>query len=318
MENNISEIYDVLILGGGSAGLTAGIYAGRAELRTLIIEKQQAGGQAAITAEVANYPGVANVSGPELMERMLEQSNSFGTEFIMGEITEVDLTQEIKVVQTTEGTFRGRAVIVATGANPKELGFIGEEAFRGRGIGYCATCDGYFFRGLDIFVIGGGYAAAEEAIYLTRFGRKVTIIVRKPQLSCPKSIADKVLSHPKIEVKFNTEIVEAYGDQILKGATFKNNITDETFSYEVAEGDRTFGIFVFIGYKPTTELFKDQLVLDETGYIITNEAMETNIPGVYAVGDLRPKVLRQIVTATADGAIAAMQAEKYITEKKER
>ena len=318
MENKTKDIYDLLILGAGSAGLAAGIYAGRAKLRTLIIEKQQVGGQAATTAEIANYPGVAHISGPELMDKMLNQSSSFGTEFIKSEIIKVDLTKEVKEVHTTEGLLKGRAVILATGANPKKLGFKGEETFKGRGIAYCATCDGHFFQDLDVFVIGGGYAAAEEAIFLTRFAKKVTIVARKGELSCAKSIVDKVMAHPKIEVKFHTEIIEAYGEQLLKGAVFKNNVTGETFTYEASEEDGTFGIFVFIGYQPTTELFKGQVELDQSGHILTNEAMETHLPGVYAAGDLRPKILRQIVTAIADGAIAATRAEKYIADQKER
>ena len=318
MEKNTQTIYDLLILGAGSAGLSAGIYAGRAKLHTLIIEKEQVGGQAATTAEIANYPGVEHISGPELMEKMLKQSSSFGTEFIKADIKKVDLTPEVKEIHTDQGIFKGRAVILATGANPKKLGFKGEEEFRGRGIAYCATCDGHFFQDLEVFVIGGGYAAAEESIFLTRFAKKVTMIVRKGALSCAQSIVDKVMEHPKIEVKFHTEVVEAYGDTLLKGAIFKNNESGETFTYEASKEDGTFGLFVFIGYQPSTEIFKDQVEMDQSGYIMTNDAMETNIPGVYAVGDLRPKVLRQIVTAVADGAIAATQAEKYIAAEKER
>ncbi len=318
MEKNTQDIYDLLILGAGSAGLSAGIYAGRAKLHTLIIEKEQVGGQAATTAEIANYPGVEHTSGPELMEKMLKQSRSFGTEFTRAEVKKVDLAPEVKEVHTSQGIFKGRAVILATGANPKKLGFKGEEEFKGRGIAYCATCDGHFFQDLEVFVIGGGYAAAEESLFLTRFARKVTMIVRKGELACAQSIVDKVMEHPQIEVKFHTEVVEAYGDTLLKGVIFKNNETGETFTYEASQEDGTFGIFVFIGYQPATELFKGQVEMDQSGHIVTNDAMETNVSGVYAAGDLRPKILRQIVTAIADGAIAATQAEKYIAEKKER
>lgn len=315
MEN---DIYDLLILGGGCAGLTAGIYAGRAKLKAAVVEKQGAGGQAAITDEIANYPGFKKISGTELAERMLEQATSFGTEFIQQDVVNLKLTQEIKEVETSSGVLRSRAVILATGAEPKKLGFPGEEEFRGRGIGYCATCDGFFFEGKDIFVIGGGYSAAEEALYLTRFGKKVTVVVRKGAFKCAKSISDKVLSHPKIEVMFHTEIAEAYGDTVLRGAVFKNNQTGESFEYKAAKEDETFGIFVFIGYQPSTELYQGQVALDEAGHVLTNERMETNLSGVYAAGDLRPKLLRQLVTATSDGAIAATQVEKYITEYKER
>lgn len=305
-------IYDLIILGGGCAGLTAGIYAGRAMLKTIIIEKMQAGGQATTTDEISNYPGFENITGPELMERILKQAESFGAEFILSDIKSVDLTRDIKEVETSTGIYKSRSVILTTGANPKKLGFEGEETFRGRGVGYCATCDGFFFKDKDIFVIGGGYSAAEEALYLTRFGKKVTVVVRKDSFSCARSIAKKVMEHPKIEVMFNTEIVKAYGEDVLKGAVFKNNITGEVINYEVSEDDETFGIFVFIGYKPTTELFRGQVEMDKGGYIITDENMETNIKGVFAAGDLREKSLRQLVTATSDGAIAATQAELYI------
>lgn len=312
------QIYDLIILGSGCAGLTAGIYAGRAQLRTLILENSTLGGQAATTNEIGNYPGVPDASGPELMERMLEQARSFGTEFQSCTVHGVQLAGKRKRVETSAGTFESYAVILATGATPKKLGFEGEEEFRGRGVGYCATCDGFFFQDKDIFVIGGGNSAAEEALYLTRFGKKVTILVRKDAFRCEKAIAQQVLSHPKIEVKFNTELIRAYGDRNLKGAEMKNNKTGETTTYTVPEEDGMFGIFVFVGYEPASGLFKGQVELDQAGYIRTNERMETSVPGVYAAGDVRPKELRQLVTATADGAIAAAQAGTYILQEKEK
>lgn len=314
----IQQIYDLIILGGGCAGLTAGIYAGRAKMRTVILENKQAGGQAATTDEIANYPGFSSIAGPELADRMLEQARSFGAEYITCDVQSVSLTGEIKEVATATGVYRSRAIILATGANPKKLGFEGEDEFRGRGVGYCATCDGFFFEDKDIFVIGGGYSAAEEALYLTRFGKKVTILVRKDRFRCAQSIVDKVMSHPKIEVRFNTEIEKAFGGDLLQGAVFKNNKTGETTEYRVSEQDGTFGIFVFVGYEPASSLFAGQVDLDGQGYVKTGENMETGVPGVFAAGDLRPKLLRQLVTATADGAVAAVQAERYVAEQKEK
>ena len=314
----MDKIYDLLIIGSGSAGLSAGIYAGRAKLNTLIIEKEQVGGQAMTTNELVNYPGIRHTTGPKLMEDMRLHALDFGVEIVSGEIERVDFSEDVKLLYTNQGVYKGRAVIIATGATPRKLGFPGEEEFTGRGVAYCSTCDGEFFEGLDVFVIGAGFAAAEEAIFLTRFAKKVTVIAREPEFTCAKTIADSVLSHPKIEVKFNTEIVEARGKEMLTSATFINNITKETFEYHASEEDQTFGIFIFVGYSPATALFKEHVELDEDGYIPTNENMETNIPGVYAAGDLRPKSLRQIVTAVADGAIAATDAEKYVSAQKER
>ncbi len=316
--DNRSDIYDLIILGGGCAGLTAGIYAGRAKLKTIIIEKLQPGGQAATTDDIENYPGFNKITGPELTKKMLEQAKSFGSEFVMEDVKFVSLQNEVKEVVTSSGTYKSRTVIIATGASPKKLGFDGEVEFRGRGVGYCATCDGFFFEGKDIFVIGGGFSAAEEALYLTRFGKKVIILVRKDKFKCAQSIVDKVMTNPKIEVRFNTEMVRAYGKELLEGAELKNNKTGEIYEYKVPEEDGTFGIFVFIGHSPASEMFKAQVDTDNEGYIITNDKMETNIKGVYAAGDIRPKTLRQIVTATSDGATAATNAEKYVEELKER
>jgi thioredoxin reductase (NADPH) len=314
----MEKIHDLLIIGSGAAGLSAALYAGRAQLDTVIFEKEQVGGQAIITSDIVNYPGIAQISGPELMMTMQEQATSFGAQFVTGEIQDMDLSKDIKVLQTTAGEYKGYAVLIATGATPRKIGYPGEETFGGRGISYCATCDGHFFKGLDVFVIGGGYSAAEEGIYLTRFAREVHIMVRKDSFSCAKTLADHVLSHPKIKVHFNTEIVEAKGSMLLEEAVFKNNKTGETFTHKTREGDRTFGIFMFAGYIPTTGIFKGHVALDPQGYIPTDENMLTNVPGVYAAGDLRQKILRQLVTAAADGAIAATEAEKHISHLKEK
>lgn len=313
----MKTIYDVIVIGGGAAGMSAGIYSGRAKMKTLVLEQGSVGGQAKTTNEIVNYPGVRHTTGPKLMEEMHLQAEDFGVKFAQAEVLEAKLEGEIKVLKTTNGDYETRSVIIATGATPRTLGFPGEAEYRGRGVAYCATCDGEFYTGLEVFVIGAGFAAAEEAIFLTRFARKVTVIAREPEFTCAKTIADKVLAHPKIEVKFNTEIVEATGDELLRRVKFINNQTQETFEHVAAE-DETFGIFIFAGYVPQTKVFNGLVEMDKWGYIITDENMHTSVEGVYAAGDLRPKVLRQVVTAVADGAIASLEAEKYVAHEKER
>lgn len=314
----MEKIYDLLVIGAGPAGLSTGIYAGRAKLNTLIIEKAEFGGQVNKTYDISNYPGARNSNGPKLMEEMRNQAEDFGVNFMSAEVLEVSLEGDVKTLKTYRGEIKGRSVVIATGASPRKLGFKGEEEFTGRGVAYCSTCDGQFFEGLEVFVIGAGFAAAEEAMFLTKFATKVTVIAREPEFTCAKSIADKVLAHPKVEVKFNTEILEANGTEMINYAKFINNKTGETFEYNAKKEDGSFGIFVFVGYAPQSQLFKGILELDKFGYIVTNENMETNIQGVYVAGDLRPKALRQIVTAVSDGAIAATSAERYVIELKEK
>ena len=311
-------IYDLVIVGGGPAGISSGIYAGRAKLKTLIIEKETVGGQIKTTNEMVNYPGIMQTTGSAYMETLREQALDFNVKFKEDEVLELNLDEEIKIIKTKKEEIQARAVIYASGASPRKLGFKGEEKFTGRGVAYCATCDGEFFTGLDVFVIGGGYAAAEEAIFLTKFAKKVTVVVRKEEFSCAKTIVDKVKSNPKIEILYNTELEEVGGEEVLSFAKFKNNVSGETFEYHASKEDGTFGVFVFIGYKPQTKLLKGKVNLDSQGYVLTDENMETSISGVYAAGDLRPKSLRQVITAVADGAIAATSAEKYIAEQKHR
>ena len=310
--------YDLIEIGAGPAGLSTAIYAGRAKLNTLIIEKAEFGGQVNKTYDISNYPGARNSNGPKLMEEMRQQAEDFGVNFMSAEVLEVSLEGDVKTLKTDRGEIKGRSVVIATGASPRKLGFKGEDEFTGRGVAYCSTCDGQFFEGLEVFVIGAGFAAAEEAMFLTKFATKVTVIAREPEFTCAKSIADKVLAHPKVEVKFNTEILEANGNEMINYAKFINNKTGETFEYHAKEKDGSFGIFVFVGYAPQSQLFNGILELDKFGYIVTNENMETNIEGVYVAGDLRPKALRQIVTAVSDGAIAATSAERYVIELKEK
>ncbi|MGL4392707.1 MAG: thioredoxin-disulfide reductase [Fusobacteriaceae bacterium] len=322
MENK--KIYDVIIIGAGPAGLTAALYAGRAKLNALLIDRGLGGGQISITAEVENYPGSLleegqfQISGQKLTKRMIDQAVHFGIEKVMKTISEVELKNPIKKIIASDGTiYEGKTVVIATGAVPKKLWCEGESKFAGRGVSYCATCDGFFFSGLDIFCVGGGDSSLDEALHLTKFGRKVIMLVRKPEFRAAEYIREKVLNHPKIEVKFNTELVKIDGENEVKSITLKNNKTGEEIIHTASEEDGTFGVFIFVGYNPNTEIFKDQIEMDEWGYIKTDENMETNLTGVYAAGDLRPKLLRQVVTATADGAIAVTAAEKFLNEKKD-
>lgn len=308
----MEKMYDAIIVGGGPAGLSAAIYLARAKYKVLVLEKEKIGGQITITADVVNYPGVAKISGKELTEQMYQQAKAFGAEFASAEVLDLQLDQDIKLLQTTKGEYKALAVILATGANPRKIGFYGEKEFQGRGVAYCATCDGEFFTGMDVFVIGGGFAAVEESIFLTKYAKSVTILVRKDRFSCAKTVVDELKRYPKISVKYNTEIVKAGGEQMLEYAEFKNNQTNEISRYNAKDGE-SFGIFVFAGYIPNTKLFANKVALNEQGYIITDNNQKTNIDGVYAAGDLCVKNLRQVVTAVSDGAIAATASEKHIS-----
>jgi len=308
-------IYDVIIIGAGPAGLSAGLYAARARLNTLIIEKQNLGGQIATTDEVANYPGsIENATGPSLVDRMVQQADEFGAVRKVDTISSIDLSGEIKILKGEKEEYQTKALIVATGSTPKLIGCSGEREFVGRGVGYCATCDAPFFEDLEVYVVGGGDAAVEEAMYLTKFAKKVTIIHRRDELRAAKSIQEKAFRNEKIEFIWDSAITEIKGDGLVNSMIIKNLKTNVEKEIVANEEDGTFGIFVFIGYNPATSLFEGLLDM-QGGYIITDDNMKTNIPGVFAAGDNRVKSLRQVVTATADGAIAAVQAEKYIEEK---
>lgn len=307
-------IYDVIIIGAGPAGLSAGLYAARARLNTLIIEKQNNGGQISTTDEVANYPGsIENATGPTLVERMVAQADEFGAIRKIDHIKEVDFSGKIKLLKGDKEEYQTKSVIIATGSTPKLIGCPGEREFVGKGVGYCATCDAPFFEGFQVYVVGGGDAAVEEAIYLTKFAKKVTIIHRRDELRAAKSIQDKAFKNEKIDFMWDSAISSIKGDGLVNSMLVKNLKTGEEKEIFADEEDGTFGIFVFIGYNPATTLF-DGLIDMKNGYIITDEDMRTNIDGVFAAGDNRVKSLRQVVTATADGAIAAVAAEKYIEE----
>ena len=307
-------LYDVIIIGGGPAGLSAGLYAARSRLNTLIIEKGVDGGQIVTTAEVENYPGsVLNATGPSLVARMVEQAKSFGAKKVSDEIVEVDFSNKIKIVKGKKDKYQGKTIIIATGAVPRLIGCPGEKELIGRGVSYCATCDGAFFQDLEVFVIGGGDSAVEEALYLSKFARKVTIIHRRDELRAAKSIQEKAFSNPKIDFIWDSVITEIKGEDMLESFVVKNIKTNEEKEIFPDEEDGAFGIFVYVGHIPSTKLFENKLKMNR-GYIITNDNMETDIPGIFAAGDNRVKSLRQVVTAAADGAIAAVQAEKYIDE----
>ena len=305
----MENLYDVIVVGGGPAGLTAALYLARAKYRVLVLEKEQFGGQISITHEVVNYPGIAKTSGKALTDTIQQQAESFGAEFMLAEAIGFDLAGDIKTVHTGKGDYRCFGILLATGAHPRTVGFKGEEEHKGRGVAYCATCDGEFFTGKEIFVVGGGYAAAEESVFLTKFARHVTILVRKDDFSCAASVADQANNHEKITVLTNTVMEEVSGENGLTYARYKNTATGEVAEYKSKE---TFGVFVFAGYAPATEILKGTVELNEQGYIVTDASQKTSADGVYAAGDVCIKPLRQVVTATSDGALAATELEKYV------
>ena len=306
----MNNLYDVIVIGGGPAGLTAALYLARAKYRTLVVEKEGFGGQITITDEVVNYPGVRRATGKELTETMRAQAESFGAEFMLTEVESLDMTGDIKTVKTARGELKAFGVLLATGAHPRMIGFKGEEEFKGRGVAYCATCDGEFFTGKEVFVVGGGFAAAEEAVFLTKYARHVTILVRTEDFTCAASVADHAKNHEKITVLYNTEVEEVLGDTSLKAIRYRSNKTGEISEYRDPQGGN-IGVFVFAGYAPATNLIRDIAEIDDHGYVITDRDQKTNIDGLYAAGDVCVKQLRQVVTAVADGAIAATELEKY-------
>ena len=308
--------YDLVIIGAGPAGLAAGLYAGRARLNTLIIEKQKNGGQIVITSEIENYPGCLDEeTGPSLIDRMVKQTEKFGVDHVFDTVTDVELEGEEKVIKCLNGEYNAKAVIIAAGAHPVPIGCPGERELSGKGVSYCATCDAAFFEDFEVYVVGGGDSAVEEAMYLTKFARKVTIIHRRDELRAAKSIQEKAFANPKMNFMWDSVVEEIKGDGLVESMIVKNVKTGELTEIKADEEDGTFGIFVFIGFKPNSDLFDGKVQMDERKYIITDDDMKTDIPGVFAAGDIRKKSLRQVVTAAADGAIAAVQAGKYIEER---
>ena len=313
-----NDLYDVIVIGGGPAGLTAGLYLARARYRVLILEKDDFGGQITITNEVVNYPGVGRTTGRALTQTMRQQAQDFGAEFLSVEAIGLDVHGDVKTVHTSRGDFKAFGILIATGASPRKLGFEGESEYAGRGVAYCATCDGEFFAGKEVLVVGGGFAAAEESVFLTTYASKVTVLVREQDFTCDAAVAAAAKNNPKIDVRYQVELQGVTAGQGgLREASILNRATGQTETWKPVDGG-TFGVFVFAGYVPATDLVRGVVELDDYGYVVTHGYLETSVPGVYAAGDLRAKNLRQVVTATADGAIAAVELERYAKRMSEK
>ena len=306
------NLYDVAIIGGGPAGLTAALYLARACYRVIVLEKEKFGGQITITSEVVNYPGIEITDGKTLTENMRVQAQNFGAEFKLAEVTSINMDNDVKEIETTKGKIHCLGVLLATGAHPRMIGFEGEAEYKGHGVAYCATCDGEFFTGKDIFVIGGGFAAAEESVFLTKYAKHVTILVREEDFTCAKATADETKANKDITVLYNKEVVRVEGDGVLRSITWKDLVSGEETTHKVE--DDTFGVFVFAGYEPETSLVKGLAEIDERGYIITDKSQMTTREGLFAAGDVCIKPLRQVVTAVGDGALAATELEKYVVK----
>jgi len=300
--------YDVIIIGGGPAGLSAGIYTARARLNSLLLEKGLVGGQIANAELVENYPGFPEgISGFELGQLMEKQATKYGLRMLIAQVTGIELQGERKLIKTTKGDFAARAVIITSGSERVKLGIPGEEKFTGRGVSYCATCDAAFFRDLPVALVGGGDSAITEALDLTKFASKVTMIHRRDQLRATRILQEKAFSEPKIDFLWDTVVEEIAGEDFVKSIKLRNVKSGEESSLDVA------GVFMSIGFKPDTDYLKGVVPLDATGHIITNDRMETEVPGIFAAGDVRHNSARQAITAAGDGATAAIYAEKYIT-----
>ncbi|MET2869720.1 MULTISPECIES: thioredoxin-disulfide reductase [Exiguobacterium] len=301
------KIYDVIIIGAGPAGMTAALYASRANLSTLMIERGIPGGQMANTEDIENYPGYDSILGPDLSQKMFDHSKAFGAEYAYGDVQSISDETQYKIVHAHNRDYKARAIILASGAQYKKIGVPGEEELGGRGVSYCAVCDGAFFKGKDLFVIGGGDSAVEEGVFLTRFANKVTIVHRRDELRAQKILQKRAFDNEKIDFIWNhtlKEITEKDGK--VGGARLVSTIDGTETDHEID------GVFIYIGMNPITGFVQDLGITNEQGYIVTNEAMETNIPGIFAAGDVREKTLRQVVTATNDGSIAAQNAQHFI------
>ena len=307
-----ATVKDLVIVGGGPAGLSAAIYAQRALLDTVTLEQEAIGGQVILTSEVDNYPGVPHTDGFSLVDAMQRQAEDLGASIVIDNVERITRDEETGLfeVRTPVQTYTTKAVIVAGGATPRKAGFDGEERFGGRGVSYCATCDGMFYRGKEVFVIGGGNSACEEALFLTRFASHVTLVVRKDHLRAQAVVGREVEENEKVSVSYLTSVVKVDGNDALTSITLRNNETGEETTKTFDEG--SFGVFVFVGRVPASELLGDLVELDANGYVITDDSMATCTPGLFAAGDVRQKPLRQIVTAAADGAIAATSVSAYL------
>ena len=310
----MEKIYDVVIIGGGPGGYTSALYCARAGLSTMVLEKLSAGGQMALTSQIDNYPGFEEgIDGFSLAEKMEQGAERFGAETELAEVLSVDFSNDIKIVESSEGTFKAKTVIIATGAVPRELGVPGEKELVGRGVGYCATCDGMFYRNKTVMVVGGGNTAAEEALYLAGIARSVTLVHRRDELRADKVLQERIKSNPKIIVEWDSVIDDIIGGDNPKGVTeirVKNLKTDKYKNIAVA------GVFIAIGHKPNTEIFKNAIVLDNQGYIVTVPgSCQTSVPGVFAAGDVKDSVYRQAVTAAGSGCQAFLEAQRFLQEE---
>lgn len=314
------RIYDVMIIGGGPCGLSAALYSSRGGKKTVVIEKATAGGQISETGLVENYPGgLLEDSGMALSTRMKEQALRFGAEFVEDEITEVALEDKVKKLTGTKGVYEGRSVIIATGVYPRRINKPGEEAFRGRGVSYCATCDGFFFTGQKVIVVGGGESALEEGDFLTRYAKEVVVVHRRDQFSASAHAQERIRNNEKVRILMNTEVQEIKGDDAIREVVLRNTKTGEQTICRAGEkGENGYedfiGVFIFAGHIPNTTLFENSIEMNGAGYFISDENMKTNLPGVFAAGDAREKNIRQVITAAADGAIAGVEAVKYTDE----
>lgn len=304
-------IYDVAIIGGGIAGITSAIYCHRAGLKCVIFEKKAYGGQIMIADVIENYPGFDEVTGYELSGKLAAQLENTDITRAFEEVVSFDFDDKFKKLYTRKGSYMTKSVIICTGSRAKRAGFLGEEKYIGRGISYCATCDGFFYREKDVFVIGGGNSAISEALYLSNIAKSVTVIIRGDKVKSSRSLYDKLLSKENVSIVYNTELVMVTGNEAINKIVLKNKLNNRIYECNT---DNSFGIFVFAGYSPNTEIFRNSLNLDKNGYIITDNCCRTNLSGVFAGGDVRSKALRQIVTAASDGAVAASMSERYISD----
>lgn len=307
----MDTVYDAIIVGGGPAGLSAAIYMARARFHVLVIEKEKMGGQITITSEVVNYPGIFHTSGEKLTSEMIRQAKAFGAEFLSADVTGLELEGDYKTVHTSRGDFKALGIIYAGGAHPRLAGFMGETEFRGHGVAYCATCDGEFFTGRTIFVIGGGYAAVEEGLFLTKYGKKIIMVIRGDDFSIDSAAVEELKEHPQVTILYHTQVEKVEGDSAVRRVVLKDRKTGEETVYTADDGD-FYGVFVFVGYAPENGLLQGKVDLNPQGYVITDRDQKTNIDGVYAAGDICVKNLRQVVTAVSDGAVAATSLEKYL------
>ena len=308
-------IFDAVIVGGGPAGLTAALYLARARCRVLVVEKDEFGGQINITDSVVNYPGVFSASGRELTDTMRRQAEAFGAEFLLAEVSSLELDGDVKRVMTSRGSFEALTVLLATGAHPRTVGFAGEERFRGHGVAYCATCDGEFFSGREVFVVGGGFAAAEESVFLTKYASHVTVLVREDDFTCAPATAEATKANPKIDVLYGCEVVEVKGDSAVRSIRWRDRATGEEHEFTDPAG---IGVFVFVGYAPATDLVRGLADLDDQGYVLADEHQQTSVPGLFAAGDICVKPLRQVAAAVGQAATTATEMERYIKEAQDR